>query len=71
MDKGDRRQGWPLGEHLLVKGLELAVEDPAMAIRLARLGMRISILLARGYDPFSPLKKPKPGRRGKARKKRS
>ncbi len=70
MEKGKRQQEWPLGEHLLDKGFELAFEDPAMAIRFARLGLHLSALLERGYDPFSP-RKPKRGRRGKGKKKRS
>ena len=71
MEKGKRQQeDWPLGEHLLNKGFELAFEDPEMAIRLARLGVRLSALLARGYDPFSVVKKPKRGRRGKGQGKR-
>jgi len=71
MEKGKGQQGdWPLGEHLLNKGFELAFEDPEMAIRLARLGLRVSLLLNRGYDPFSTTRKPKRGRRGKGRGKR-
>jgi hypothetical protein len=70
MEKGKRQQDWPLGEHLLNKGFELVFEDPEMAIRLARLGLRLSALLETGYDPFAP-PKPKPGRRGKGKKKRS
>ena len=70
MDKGKRRQDWLLGEHLLNKGFELAFEDPEMAIRFARLGLHLSALLKTGYDPFSP-RKPKRGRRGKGKKKRS
>ena len=71
MEKGKRRQDWPLGEHLLNKGFELAFEDPEMAIRFASLGLRLSALLERGYDPFSDSAKPRRGRRGKARKRRS
>jgi hypothetical protein len=70
MEKGKSRQDWPLGEHLLDKGFELAFEDPEMAIRFARLGLRLSALLEGGYDPFAP-PKPKRGRRGKGKKKRS
>lgn len=70
MEKGKGRRDWRLGEHLLNKGFELAFEDPEMAIRFARLGMRLSALLERGYDPFAA-PKPKRGRRGKGKKKRS
>lgn len=71
MEKGKRRPDWPLGEHLLSKGLELAFEDPGMAVRLARLGLQLSAFLQRGYDPFAPVKPPKRGRRGRGRKRRS
>ena len=71
MEKGKRRPDWPLGEHLLSKGLELAFEDPGMAIRLARLGLQLSALLGKGYDPFAGSSRPKRGRRGKGRKKRA
>ena len=71
MEKGKRRPDWPLGEQLLNKGLELAFEDPEMAIRLARLGLRLSAFLEGGYDPFSESAKPRRGRRGKGKKKRS
>ena len=70
MEKGKRRQDWPLGEHLLNKGFELAFEDPEMAIRFARLGLRLSALLERGYDPFAVSPRPKRGRRGKGKKKK-
>jgi hypothetical protein len=70
MENGKRRPGWPLGEHLLDKGLELAFEDPGMAVRLARLGLQLSAFLAGGYDPFAEPPKPKRGRRGKGRKRR-
>jgi hypothetical protein len=70
MQKGKGRQDWPLGEHLLNKGFELVYEDPEMAVRLARLGLRLSALLERGYDPFSPLPRPRRGRRGKGKKKK-
>lgn len=70
MENGKRRPGWPLGEHLLNKGMELAFEDPGLAIRLTRLGLRLSAFLEAGYDPFSP-PKPKRGRRGKGKKNRS
>ena len=71
MEKGKRRQDWPLGEHLLDKGFDLVFEDPGMALRLARLGLQLSVLLDRGYDPFAQSRKPRRGRRGKGRKKRS
>jgi len=71
MEKGKGRQDWPLGEHLLNKGFELVYEDPEMAIRLARLGLRLSALLEGGYDPFAPLpRRPRRGRRGKGKKKK-
>ena len=69
MQKGKGRPDWPLGEHLLDKGLELAFEDPGMAVRLARLGLQLSAFLEGGYDPFAA-PRPKGGRRGKGRKKR-
>lgn len=71
MEKGKRQPGWPLGERLLDKGLELAFEDPGMAIRLARLGLQLSSFLEGGYDPFAEPPKPKRSRRGKGRKRRS
>lgn len=71
MEKRKRRPAWPLGEQLLDKGLELAFEDPEMAIRFARLGLRLSAFLEGGYDPFSDAAKPRRGRRGKGRKRRS
>ena len=71
MEKGKRRPRWPLGEHLLDKGLELAFEDPGMAVRLARLGLQLSALLEGGYDPFAAAANPKRGRRGKGRRRRS
>ena len=71
MEKGKRGQDWPLGEHLLNKGFELAFEDPEMAVRLASLGLRLSALLETGYDPFSESAKPRRGRRGKGGKRRS
>lgn len=58
----DRR----LGRDLLDKSLELAREDPAMAVRLANLGMRMSAFLAGGYDPFA--EKGEPRARGRKRK---
>jgi len=71
MEKRKRQQDWPLGEHLLNKGFELAFEDPEMAIRFAKLGLSLSALLEAGYDPFSKSPKPRRGRRGKGKKKRS
>jgi len=73
MEKGKRRPPWPLGEHLLSKSFELAFEDPATAIRFAKLGLALASLLEGGYDPFSPAVKPKRSgiKRGKKRKRRS
>lgn len=71
MEKGKRRTVWPLGELLLSMSFELAFEDPAMAVRFASLGLRLSSFLESGYDPFSKRARPKQGRRGRARKKRS
>ena len=71
MEKGKGRPAWPLGEHLLSKSFELAFEDPATAIRFAKLGLALASLLEGGYDPFSPpVKKPKRSAR-KKRKRRS
>ena len=71
MQKGKTRPGWALGEQLLDKSFELAFEDPRTAVRFASLGVRLSALLARGYDPFAQLpKKPKTGHRGKGKKKK-
>jgi len=73
MEKGKRRPAWPLGEHLLSKSFELAFEDPATAIRFAKLGLALASLLEGGYDPFSRPVKPKRSgiKRGKKRKRRS
>ena len=70
-ENGEKPPGWPLGEHLLSKGYELAFEDTGMAIRFARLGLRLSALLEGGYDPFAPPAKPGQGGQDKGRKKRS
>lgn len=59
---------WRLGRQLLDKSLEMVREDPGTAVRLANLGVRISAILARGYDPFAELPKPKRRPRGKGRK---
>jgi hypothetical protein len=71
MEKRKRRAAWPLGEHLLGKSYELAFEDPEMAVRFARLGVRLASFLEGGYDPFAERVQPKPARRAKARKRRS
>lgn len=72
MGNGKKRPAWPLGELLLSKSFELACEDPATAIRFAKLGLGLASLLEGGYDPFSPPGRPKrSGKRGKARKRRS
>lgn len=56
MEKGKGRPVWRPGERLLSKGLELAFEDPARAVRFAQLGLRLSSFLRGGYDPFAAKK---------------
>jgi hypothetical protein len=44
-----------LSQRLLMKSLEVAHEDPGLAVRFANLAVRASILLQEVYDPFSAL----------------
>ncbi|HWM94400.1 MAG TPA: hypothetical protein VN493_26830 [Thermoanaerobaculia bacterium] len=69
MEKGKPRPVRGLGQGLMDKSLELAFEDPVMAVRFANLSMRVSAFLGDGYDPFAQPPRRKRGRRGKARKK--
>lgn len=50
-----------LGEALLEKSLETAFSDPAMAVRLANLGVRLSLHLGEG--PWAPGGKNRAGKR--------
>lgn len=45
MEKRDEERGTGIGEALLAKSLETAFTDPAMAVRLANLGVRLSLHL--------------------------
>ncbi|HET9226052.1 MAG TPA: hypothetical protein VFR31_05260 [Thermoanaerobaculia bacterium] len=68
MATGKPPPGWRLGPDLMDKSLELALEDPAMAVRLANLGVRVSAFLAGGYDPFAERGRGRPrGRNGRRR----
>lgn len=51
----ERRTGAGMGEALLEKSLETAFSDPAMAVRLANLGVRLSLYL--GEAPWGPVEK--------------
>jgi hypothetical protein len=44
-----------LSQRLLLKSLEVAHDDPGLAVRFANLAVRASILLQEVYDPFSAL----------------
>lgn len=46
---------WGLSQRLLMKSLEVAREDPGMAVRFANLAVRASVLLQEVYDPFAAL----------------
>ena len=46
---------WGLSQRLLMKSLEVAHDDPGLAVRFANLAVRASILLQEVYDPFSAL----------------
>lgn len=46
---------WGLSQRLLMKSLEVAHEDPGMAVRFANLAVRASVLLQEVYDPFAVL----------------
>lgn len=48
---------WGLSQRLLMKSLEVAHDDPGLAVRLANLAVRSSILLQEVYDPFSALQR--------------
>jgi hypothetical protein len=57
-DDGDMedKQGPPprgLSQGLMAKSLELAFEDPAMAVRLANLAVRASLYLREAIDPHA------------------
>lgn len=42
-----------LSQGLMAKSLELAFEDPAMAVRLANLAVRASLYLREAIDPHA------------------
>ena len=42
-----------LSQGLMAKSLELAFEDPAMAVRLANLAIRASLYLGEAVDPHA------------------
>ena len=46
---------WGLSQRLLMKSLEVAHDDPGLAVRFANLAVRASVLLQEVYDPFSAL----------------
>ena len=68
MKKAEFPTAWWLGRSLMRKSLDLAFEDPEMAVRLANLGVRASAILGEEHDPFAEPAKPKRGRRRKASK---
>ena len=65
MEKSERdeERGNGIGEALLAKSLETAFTDPAMAVRLANLGVRLSLHL--GEAPWGPGDRHRRGRAGK------
>jgi hypothetical protein len=44
---------WGLSQELMAKSLELAFEDPALAVRLANLAVRASLYLREAIDPHA------------------
>jgi hypothetical protein len=42
-----------LPQQLMAKSLELAFEDPAMAVRFANLAVRASLYLGEAIDPYA------------------
>lgn len=65
MGKGKAPPAWGLGRRLMGKSLELAFEDPEMAIRFANLSVRASAVLGENFDPFAKRPRPKRGRQKK------
>lgn len=59
--------GRGLGRSLMRKSLDLAFEDPEMAVRFANLGVRASAILGEQYDPFGEPAKPKRERKKRHR----
>lgn len=53
MEKKQAHPPWGLSQHLMAKSLELAFEDPAMAVRLANLAVRASLYLGEAIDPYA------------------
>jgi hypothetical protein len=55
-EETDRKQSpppWGLSQQLMAKSLEVAFENPALAVRLANLAVRASIYLGEAIDPFA------------------
>jgi hypothetical protein len=53
MDRKETPAPWGLSQQLMAKSLELAFEDPAMAVRLANLAVRASLYLREAIDPYA------------------
>jgi hypothetical protein len=53
MDKNQSPPPWGLSQQLMAKSLELAFEDPALAVRLVSLAVRASLYLGEPIDPFA------------------
>jgi hypothetical protein len=66
MGRGKSPPAWGLGRRLMRKSLDLAFEDPEMAVRFARLSVRVSAILGEEFDPFA--KRPRPKRGGRRKK---
>lgn len=52
MDK-NQPPPWGLPQQLMAKSLEVAFEDPALAVRLVNLAVRASLYLGEPIDPFA------------------